>query len=251
MGAALSELPLRDPVSSLTHLAAAVFAAYVTLLLWRLAGGDRTKRLSLACFGVTAVVLYAASGTYHAIRLPIDSPTIDVLRRLDHSAIYLLIAGTYTPVFAVLLRGRPRVALLTTVWLLAAAGIAAKWLWPIAPDAVSVSLYLALGWLAVVPLRALLRAVGWAGMAWGLAGGLFYTAGAACELARWPVLIPGVIGWHEVFHVCDVAGTALHVVFMIRCVIPFPKPAAASLMRPRSVRRSQTGCPVGTGSNPL
>lgn len=229
MGPALSEFPLRDPVSSLTHLVASVFAAYVTLLLCRLARGDRTKRKSLACFGITAVVLYAASGTYHAIRLPLDSPTVEFFRRLDHSAIYLLIAGTYTPVFTVLLRGRQRAWLLTTVWLLAGAGIAAKWLWPIAPEAVSVGLYLALGWLGVVPLRALLRAVGWGGMAWGLGGGVCYTVGAACELARWPVLIPGVIGWHEIFHVCDVAGTALHVVFMIRCVIPFhgPLPAGA------------------------
>jgi len=228
MGPELSEIPLRDPVSSLTHLVACLFAAYVTVLLCRLARGDRAKRLSLACFGATAVVLYAASGTYHAIRLPLDSPTVELFRRLDHSAIYLLIAGTYTPVFVVLLRGRQRAWLLATVWLLAAAGIAAKWLWPIAPEAVSVGLYLALGWLAVVPLRALLRAVGWRGMAWGLAGGICYTVGAACELARWPVLIPGVIGWHEVFHVCDVAGTALHVVFMIRCVIPFHGPVPAT-----------------------
>lgn len=221
MGAALSELPLRDPVSSLTHLVASLFAAYVTLLLWRLTCGDRTKRWSIACFGATAVVLYAASGTYHAIRLPIDSPTVEFFRRLDHSAIYLLIAGTYTPVFAVLLRGRQRAWLLTTVWLLALAGIVAKWLGPIAPEGLSVGLYLGLGWIGVVPLRPLLRAVGWSGMAWGLAGGLFYTIGAACELARWPVLIPGVIGWHEVFHVFDVLGTTFHVVFMIRCVIPF------------------------------
>jgi hemolysin III len=230
MGPALSEFPLRDPVSSLTHLVASVFAAYVTLLLCRLSRGERTKRLSLACFGLTAVVLYAASGVYHAIQLPIDSPTVELFRRLDHSAIYLLIAGTYTPVFVVLLRGRQRAWLLATVWLLAVAGIAAKWLWPIAPEAVSVGLYLALGWLAVVPLRALLRAVGWRGMSWGIAGGLCYTVGAACELARWPVLIPGVVGWHEIFHVFDVAGTASHVVFMIRCVIPFRGPVPVTAL---------------------
>jgi hemolysin III len=224
MGVSLSALPLRDPVSSITHLVTSLFAAYVTLLLWRLARGDRTKRLSLAVFGVTAVVLYAASGTYHAILLPADSPTVDVFRRLDHSAIYLLIAGTYTPAFAVLLRGRQRLWLLTTVWLLAVAGIAAKWLWPMPPEALTVGLYLALGWIGVVPMRALLRAVGWEGMAWGLGGGLCYTAGAACELARWPVLVPGVIGWHEIFHVFDMAGTTMHVVFMIRCVIPFRHP---------------------------
>jgi hemolysin III len=228
MGEAILAIPLRDPVSSMTHLVSSIFAVYLTLLLCRLSRGERTKQLSLACFGATAVVLYAASGTYHAIRLPTDSPTVEIFRRLDHSAIYLLIAGTYTPVFAALLRGSQRAFLLATVWLLAIAGIAAKWLWPIAPEALTVGLYLALGWIGVVPMRALLRAVGWRGMAWGLAGGLCYTAGAACELARWPVLIPGVIGWHEIFHVFDMAGTGFHVVFMIRCVIPFESRAPAA-----------------------
>ena len=132
--------------------------------------GDRTKQLSLACFGTTAVMLYAFSGTYHAIQLPTDSPTVDTFRRLDHSAIYLLIAGTYTPVCAVLLRGWQRAFLLAAVWLLAGAGIAAKWLWPIAPEALTVGLYLGLGWIGLVPLRNLLRAVGWRGMAWGIGG---------------------------------------------------------------------------------
>lgn len=213
-------MPLRDPVSSLTHFAACAFAVYAALLLCRLAQGDRTKVLSLACFGASMVVLYAASSLYHAVPLPRDSPTVEVLRRLDHSAIYLLIAGTYTPVLAVLLRGRQRVALLATVWLMAVAGVMAKWLLPAPPEWLGVGLYLAMGWLAVVPVRALVRAVGLRGMAWAVAGGLFYTAGAACELAKWPVLVPGLFGSHELFHVCDMAGTALHAVFMALCVVP-------------------------------
>lgn len=222
--------PLRDPVSALTHLAAALFATYVALLLWRLAGSDRTRRLSLACFGASMVVLYAVSGTYHAIPLPKTSHTVEVFRRLDHSAIYLLIAGTYTPVFAVLLCGRQRSVLLAVVWLLAAVGIAAKWLLPIGIDGVTIPLYLGLGWLAVVPAAALVRAVGLRAMAWGAAGGLCYTAGALFELARWPVLVPGLVGWHEVLHVCVMAGTALHVVFMVRYVVPFAPPAAVPVV---------------------
>jgi len=224
----LPYLPLRDPVSSLTHLLTSLCAVYVTLLLRRLTRGDRTKRLSLTCFGICMILLYAASGLYHAIPLPKTTPVVEVFRRLDHSAIYLLIAGTYTPVFAVLLRGRQRGLLLALVWLLACGGIAAKWLLPIAPDGLTVGLYLGLGWLVVVPAAALVRAVGLRGMAWAAAGGLCYTAGAACELARWPVLITGVVGWHEVFHVCDMAGTALHVAFMVRCVVPFNRPSGAT-----------------------
>jgi hemolysin III len=222
--------PLRDPVSALTHLSAGLVAAYAALLLWRLAGGDRTKRLSLACFGTCMVLLYAVSGTYHAIPLPKTSHTVEVFRRLDHSAIYLLIAGTYTPVFAVLLRGRLRAGLLAVVWLLAAAGVVAKWLLPIAADGLTIGLYLGLGWLVVVPLPALVRAVGVRGMAWGAAGGLCYTAGALFELARWPVLIPGLVGWHEILHVWVMAGTALHVLFMVRYVVPFRRPAAVPVV---------------------
>ncbi|MFL5327814.1 MAG: hemolysin III family protein [Gemmataceae bacterium] len=218
----------RDPVSSLTHLGTSVFAIFVTLILWRLAGGDRTKRLSLLVFGLSAVVLYAASGTYHGIALPRSSTTVDMFRRLDHTAIYLLIAGTYTPIFAVLLRGRRRVILLSLVWLLATVGMISKWVMSIAVDRWTVSLYLALGWLSVLAARDLIRAVGWRGFSWTALGGLSYTLGAACELTRWPVIVPGVVGWHEVCHIFDMVGTALHVVFMIRCVVPYQSYEAQS-----------------------
>jgi hemolysin III len=214
-------LPLRDPVAAATHLAAALFAAYAARLLCRLAGADRVKRRSLAVFGATAVILYAASGIYHAVPLPRDSATISILRRIDHSAIYLLIAGTYTPVFAVLLPGRRGGILLTVVWLAAAVGVVAKWLLATPPEWLEMGLYLGLGWLAIFVAPALVRAVGWRGMGWLVAGGACYTAGAAIELARWPVLVPGLVAWHEVFHVCVMAGTALHGVFMVRCVVPF------------------------------
>ncbi len=223
----LPPLYLRDPVSALTHLATSVFAVYVTLLLRRLTRGDRTKCLSLTCFGVCMVVLYAASGLYHAIPLPRSSPTVQVFRRLDHSAIYLLIVGTYTPVVAVLYHGQRRGRYLAVLWLLACAGIAAKWLLPLAPLRLTVALYVALGWVGLLRVGELVGAVGWRGLAWGLGGGLCYTAGALCELARWPVLVPGFFAWHEVFHLCDMAGTAAHVIFMLRFVVPFERPEAA------------------------
>lgn len=209
--------PFRDPVSAASHLLTCAFAGYCTLILWRLARGDRAKQLSLACFGLSMTLLYGASGTYHA--LP-DSAARQFFRRLDHSAIYVLIAGTYTPVFVVLLRGRLRALMLALIWAIAAVGIALKWLLPLAPSPVTVGLYLAMGWVGLLPLRALVRAVGPTAMAWGAFGGVLYTAGALCELLQWPVPVPGVVGPHEMMHLFDMGGTAVHYCFMVWYVLP-------------------------------
>jgi hemolysin III len=229
------DFAFRDPVSSITHLSTALAGLFVTALLWRLARGDRGKRLSLACFGACIVVLYATSGVYHAIPLPKQSPPVELFRRLNHSAIYVLIAGTYTPVFAVLLAGAQRRRYLIGIWSLAAVGVAAKWLFRVGTDPFSVGLYLAMGWIGLMPLSRLRRVIGWRGIAWGFAGGLAYTAGAIFEMLRWPVFLPGVVGYHEVFHVCDMLGTALHVGFMVQCVIPY-----------RNVRLSQLEAATAT-----
>lgn len=224
--AARMETPLlpwlvREPVSSFTHLMTSLFGIYVTLLFWRLTRGDLAKRLSLACFGLSMVLLYAASGLYHGVDLPYDSTALEIFRRLDHSAIYLLIAGTYTPVFAVILSGRRRNFFLALVWLLAGTGIATKWLFPLTSFAVTTSLYLTLGWIGLLPVVELARAGGIRGLAYGLGGGLFYTVGAILELARWPVPYPGVVSYHEVFHLFDMAGTATHVAMMFLFIVPF------------------------------
>jgi hemolysin III len=210
---------LRNPVSAGTHLLWCLWSCYAAALLWRLARGDLLRRCSVACFGLSMVLLYGASGIYHAV--PAGHPSLETLRRLDHSAIYLLIAGTYTPIFAVLLRGRLRLALLSLLWALAAAGIACKWLLPWPPHGLTVALYLAVGWVGLLPVYQMTRAVGLRAMAWGLLGGLLYTLGAVCEATRWPVLIPGVLAGHEVLHLCDMGGTLTHVFFVIRYVLPF------------------------------
>lgn len=209
----------RNPVSAGTHLFWCLFGVFATSLLWRLARGDRLRQWSVGCFGLSVVLLYGASGLYHAVR---GGPAlIQFCRRLDHSAIYVLIAGTYTPVFVVLLRGRFRAWLLAAVWLLAGMGIACKWLLAAPPYPVTAGLYVALGWLGLVPVRSLVRAVGLRGMAWGLLGGILYTVGAVCDVIQWPVLLPGIIGHHEMLHVLDMGGTLVHVFFVVRYVVPF------------------------------
>lgn len=209
----------RNPVSATTHLMWCVLGVYVTALLWRLSRGDRLRQLSTGAFGLSMVLLYGASGVYHAV--PGPESLLPYLQKLDHSAIYVLIAGTYTPVFAVLLSGRLRVILLALVWIVASAGIAAKWLLPFPPYPLTVSLYIGMGWIGVLPMWQLIRAVGVQGMFWGFLGGVLYTFGGICDAARWPILLPGVIGYHEVLHLSDMGATLIHIFFLIRYVLPF------------------------------
>src|SRR5258708_1272171 len=110
-------LDLRDPVSSSTHLFTCLCAIFATLLLWRLTRGDRWRRLSVTVYGLSMVVLYAASGLFHGLQLPREE--LRFYQKLDQSAIYGLIAGTCTPVMAMLLTGKLRISLLTGIWMMA------------------------------------------------------------------------------------------------------------------------------------
>jgi hemolysin III len=215
----------RDPLSAATHLLAAAWALLLTPTLVIPARGWLRRGCAL-CFGLSLILLYSASATYHAARLP--QAGLDVLRRLDHSAIYVLIAASFTPPLAVLTRGPLRAGMLAVIWSIAAAGVAAKWLLPLGPQSLVVGLYVAMGWLAVVPARAIARAVGWRGLAWIVAGGAFYTLGGLCEAVCWPNPLPGVLGPHEMLHIFTVAGSAAHVRFMQRYVLPFQGPAAGA-----------------------
>lgn len=214
---------LRDPVSSASHFLMAGLAVVATLFLIRLTGGPWPRRLCVLVFGLSMITLYAASGLFHALRLPPDA--LRVYQKIDMSAIYLLIAGSCTPIAGLLLRGRFRVVLLTGVWLFAVLGIIALWALPKPDHRVLVGTYVAMGWLGMAGVWHYWRATGWRGMRWLAGGAAFYTAGAVVEVANWPVLVPGVIRSHELLHFCDVAGTACHIVFVLQYAIPYRLPA--------------------------
>jgi hemolysin III len=232
-------LELRDPVSSSTHLFMCFWAIFATLLMWRVTGGDRWRRLSVAIFGLSMVLLYFASGLFHGLMLPREQ--LRFYQKLDQSAIYLLIAGTYTPVMALLLTGRMRAAMLGGIWIMAFAGIGCMWLLPKVPHSATVSIYLGMGWFGMLGIWQYFVAVGWRGMAWALGGAGFYTLGAVFELAKWPVIVPGIVQAHEMLHLCDMVGTYCHFVFIFHYVIVYrpvahpalprllPAPAALSL----------------------
>lgn len=218
-------MPLRDPISSASHLLTALWAAYATLVLLRLAGPGR--RWPLAVFGLSMVLLYAASGIFHGVPYTrLDNPDeFRFFQKIDQSAIFLLIAGTNTPCLALLLSGRKAKRFLAVMWTLALAGVASLWLLPKVQHELTVGLYLGVGWFGLLPVREYYRRVGWRTMNWMWLGAGFYTLGAVFELAEWPTLSPPPMrfGYHEILHLCDTAASMCFVVFISRWVVMPPR----------------------------
>jgi len=198
-------LGVSDPIAAGTHAAGALAAALALGPLWRRSAGSSWRRLTALVFGISMVVLFAASATYHL--LP-PGTAKRVLQRIDHGAIYLLIAGTYTPIVGNLARRRLRAITLGAIWFLAVCGIVFKAvLFGVAPDYLDVLLYLSMSWLGAIPFVPIVRSQPRRAAAWIIAAAFLYTAGAMCELFEWPALAGGVFGHHEAFH-CAVLAAA-------------------------------------------
>lgn len=160
-------------------------------------------RFASAVYGLSAVLLFATSATYHVGRW---SPrTAAALRRMDHSNIYLIIAGTYTPFVLLVLEGSLRTAMLALIWGCAAAGVLFTMFWLNAPRWLSTALYLALGWVALLFLGDLVRGVDTAPLVLVLAGGILYSLGALVYALKRPDPAPRWFGFHEIFHVLTIA----------------------------------------------
>jgi hemolysin III len=200
----------REPVNGLTHLVGGLLASVGlgVLLATATRAGRVDQLVAFGIFGFSLITLYTASALYHL--LPLSPAGVARMRRVDHMAIFVLIAGTYTPFCLLALDGGWRVGLLGLVWGLALCGILLKLFWMDAPRWLSVALYLGIGWVAVIAAPALFRAVPAGGMAWVLAGALVYSAGALIYGLRRPNPMPGVFGFHELWHLFVVAGSACH-----------------------------------------
>ncbi len=170
------------------------------------AAGPR-GRVPAAVYAVALVALFATSALYHRPNWP-ARPRL-LMRRLDHSAIFVLIAGTYTPI-AVLLDGHAARVLLAVVWAGAALGVVQSIAWPRAPKPLVSIAYVLLGWAILPLLPALLRSLGGASLALLGLGGIAYTVGAAVYATRRPDPFPRVFGYHEVFHALVIVAAALH-----------------------------------------
>jgi hemolysin III len=211
---------LREPINGLTHLAGGLLASVgLGVLLATAASAGRVDQLvAFGVFGLSLIALYTASTLYHL--LPLSPDGIARLRRVDHMMIFVLIAGTYTPFCLLALDSGWRAGLLILIWSLALCGILLKLLWMGASRWLSVALYLGMGWVALIAAPALFRSVPTGGMAWVLGGGLVYSAGALVYGLRRPNLLPGVFGYHEVWHLFVMAGSTCHFWAVLHYVAP-------------------------------
>ncbi len=211
-------MKLREPVNGLTHLFAAVVALAGTVGLLIAGRGSIEREASLGVYGVCLVLLFAASAAYH---LASPAPRgIGILRRLDHSAIYLLIAGTYTPFCLLAFHGFWKWGLFAVIWTLAIIGIIVKIFAMHAPRWLSAGTYVVMGWLCLGAIGQMLQVLPVGALAWLTAGGIIYTLGALIYITRVFDFWPGRFGFHEVWHVFVILGALAHFVSIAAYLLP-------------------------------
>jgi channel protein (hemolysin III family) len=200
-----------DPVSSISHLLGAVVFALLAPALVRRGRGDPARVAFLGVYAFSCVFLLSMSAAYHM--LPVGTGGRAVMERLDHGAIFVLIAGTFTPAHGILFRGPLRWGPLLAIWAAAITGITLKTVFFTSlPEALGLSLYLALGWVGAISATLLWRRYGLAFLTPLLLGALAYTVGAVLEFfnGRWLQWIPGVVDAHGLFHLAVLVGAGLH-----------------------------------------
>ena len=210
------QITVRDPGSALTHFIGMMMAllASVPLLLKAGLTSGPLCFAAMAVFMYSMVLLYAASTTYHTLNL--SEKALRVFRKIDHMMIFVLIAGSYTPVCLITLGGNLGYTLLAVVWGIAIFGILLKACWITCPKWFSSLLYISMGWVCIVVMKPLWETLPPAAFVWLLAGGLIYTAGGviyALKLTRFNQLIRG-FGNHELFHLFVMAGSLCHYITM-------------------------------------
>ncbi|MEO7716089.1 MAG: hemolysin III family protein [Capsulimonas sp.] len=208
--------PMREPFSGLSHGLGALLSIAALVILVALARGRPVHVVSYSIYGSTLILLYTASALYHLLRVP--PRYADRLMRFDHTAIYLLIAGTYTPVCLLMLGGWRGWAILGVEYGLAVLGICATLFWKSAPDWVRVALYIIMGWLITLALARLRSSLPPGIVDWLIAGGVIYTLGAVVFALDRPHLLPGKFSAHDLWHLFVLGGSACHFVMMARFV---------------------------------
>lgn len=207
------QLTIREPGSAITHFIACLMAAIAASPLIVKAHGGMTT-VSLAIFAASMILLYGASALYHSIN--VTDKVLRVFRKIDHMMIFVLIAGSYTPVCLVVLGDRRGYALLATVWGIAIAGMLIKAFWITCPKWFSSILYIAMGWACLAVFGTLWSTLSRGAFLWLLAGGILYTVGGVIYALKLPIFNARHknFGSHEIFHLFVMGGSVCHFIFM-------------------------------------
>ena len=211
----------KDPGSAITHffgMAAAIVVAVPLLLRTH----DPLHTVSMTIFICSMVLLYGASTTYHTFDISESANTI--MKKIDHIMIFILIAGTYTPVCLIVLNGRTGYILLSVVWGIALAGIVIKSFWIFCPKWFSSVLYIAMGWICVFAMSPILHVLSFDAFVWLFGGGILYTVGGIIYALKLPIFNENhkFFNSHVIFHLFVLAGSTCHYVLMYRYVVNMP-----------------------------
>ena len=214
------QITIREPGSALTHLAAMLLAAGGTIpLLLKASGSGFIYVIAMMIFALSMIALYGASAFYHAITLP--PAVIRIFRKLDHSMIFVLIAGSYTPVCILVLERKTGLTLLAIVWSFAILGILLKIIWINCPKLLSSVIYIGMGWSAVLVFKPIYTSLSVDAFGWLLAGGIIYTIGGVVYALRLPEFNKKhpYFGTHEIFHLFVMGGSFCHFIFMYNYIL--------------------------------
>jgi hemolysin III len=201
---------LREPVNSLTHWAGAILALAGLATLLIVGWSTPAKIISLLIYGLSLIAMFSASATYHMVRA--KDKVLLILRKIDHSAIYLLIAGTYTPFCINAFEGFWKWGMLSIIWSLAAIGILVKIFYIKSPRWLNAGIYVVMGWMCVGAAGPMFAALPAWVFIWLLIGGVIYTLGAVVYSTKIFNFKPGVFGFHEVWHIFVMLAAAAHFV---------------------------------------
>jgi hemolysin III len=214
----------KDPGSAVTHFIGVLMALFsaIPLLVRASKAPDIVHLISLSIFALSLILLYTASTVYHTFNL---SDKINRrLKKFDHMMIFILIAGTYTPVCLIALNGTIGFGLLILIWSMAFLGIGLKAFWVYCPKWVSSVIYIAMGWTCVLAFSPLLNSLSSAAFHWLLAGGIIYTIGGVIYALKLPIFNSKhkYFGSHEIFHLFCLGGSACHFIFMYKFIAIMP-----------------------------
>ncbi len=210
------QITIREPGSAITHYIGMLLSliAAAPLLVKAEISGIPSALTAMGIFILTMILLYAASTIYHT--LDVKAGVLKVFRKLDHMMIFVLIAGTYTPICLLVLKGRVGMIMLTLVWGIAVVGMVLKAFWVTCPKWFSSIIYIAMGWICLLVFPTLLRDLPTPAFLWLLAGGILYTVGGVVYALKLQAFncVHKYFGSHEIFHLFVMAGSFCHFVVM-------------------------------------